>query len=74
MPTNSFLSVVPKLLKIIIHGSHSFATPVTCIYSNICMKISHFTSNRNEYQESSWGKRRPVCKSDNLTAICELTV
>jgi hypothetical protein len=29
-------------------------------------------SNRNEYQESSWGdKWRPGCKADNLTAICE---
>jgi hypothetical protein len=28
-------------------------------------------SNRNEYQESSWGKGRPVRKADNLTAICE---
>jgi hypothetical protein len=28
-------------------------------------------SNRNEYQESSWGKGRPACKADNLTAICE---
>jgi hypothetical protein len=29
-------------------------------------------SNRNEYQESSWGgKIRPVRKADNLTAICE---
>jgi hypothetical protein len=31
-------------------------------------------SNRNEYQESSWGggvKGRPACRADNLTAICE---
>jgi hypothetical protein len=28
-------------------------------------------SNRNEYQESSCGKGRPVRKADNLTAICE---
>jgi hypothetical protein len=29
-------------------------------------------SNRNEYQESSWGgKGRPARKADNLTAICE---
>jgi hypothetical protein len=27
-------------------------------------------SNRNEYQESSLGKRRPARKADNLTAIC----
>jgi hypothetical protein len=29
-------------------------------------------SNRNEYQESSWGvKGRPAHKADKLTAICE---
>jgi hypothetical protein len=28
-------------------------------------------SNRNEYQESSWGKGRPARGADNLTAICE---
>jgi hypothetical protein len=28
-------------------------------------------SNGNEYQGSSWGKRRPALKADNLTAICE---
>jgi hypothetical protein len=30
-------------------------------------------SNRNEYQESSWGVKggRPARKADNLTAICE---
>jgi hypothetical protein len=29
-------------------------------------------SNRNEYQEPSWGgKGRPARKADNLTAICE---
>jgi hypothetical protein len=27
--------------------------------------------NRNEYQESSWGKGWPARKADNLTAICE---
>jgi hypothetical protein len=34
-------------------------------------------SNRNEYQESSWGrggKGRPANKADNLTAICELII
>jgi hypothetical protein len=32
-------------------------------------------SNRNEYQESSWGVMVwPSCKADNLTAICGLTV
>jgi hypothetical protein len=32
-------------------------------------------SNRNEYQECSWGgKGWPVHKADNLTAICELIV
>jgi hypothetical protein len=51
------------------------------------MDIFHFTwslqphygpevdsaSNRNEYQESSWGVKggRPARKADNLTAICE---
>jgi hypothetical protein len=34
-------------------------------------KDSHGTSNRNEYQESSWGIGRPARKADNLTAICE---
>jgi hypothetical protein len=29
-------------------------------------------SNKNEYQESSWGgKKRPARRADNLTAICE---
>jgi hypothetical protein len=29
-------------------------------------------SNRNEYQEPSWGgEGRPAPKADNLTAICE---
>jgi hypothetical protein len=29
-------------------------------------------SNRNEYQEFSWGvKLRPTRKADNFTAICE---
>jgi hypothetical protein len=27
--------------------------------------------NTNEYQESSWGKGRPVCEADNLIAICQ---
>jgi hypothetical protein len=31
-------------------------------------------SNRNEYQESSWGKGWPVHKADNLTTIFELIV
>jgi hypothetical protein len=34
-------------------------------------------SNRDEYQESSWGggaKLRPARKADNLTAICKPTV
>jgi hypothetical protein len=31
-------------------------------------------SNRNEYQESSWGKGRPACEADNLTTISEPTV
>jgi hypothetical protein len=30
--------------------------------------------NRNEYQESSWGKGRRARKADNLTAISELIV
>jgi hypothetical protein len=29
-------------------------------------------SNRNEYQESSWGYRTASCKADNRTAIYEL--
>jgi hypothetical protein len=28
-------------------------------------------SERNEYQESSWGKKRPVRRADNLAAIYE---
>jgi hypothetical protein len=36
------------------------------------------TSNRNEYQKSSWnilgGKGLPASKADNLTAICEPNV
>jgi hypothetical protein len=33
-------------------------------------------SNRNEYQESSWGVKggRAQRKSDNFTAICELII
>jgi hypothetical protein len=31
-------------------------------------------SNRNEYQESSWGKGWPTRKADNLTVIYELIV
>jgi hypothetical protein len=32
-------------------------------------------SNRNEYQESSWGgKGRPARKADYIAAICELIV
>jgi hypothetical protein len=33
-------------------------------------------SNRNEYQESSWGLKGDLLarKADNLTAICELIV
>jgi hypothetical protein len=31
-------------------------------------------SNRNEYQESSWGKKRPARRADNLAAICEPNV
>jgi hypothetical protein len=27
--------------------------------------------NRNEYQESSWGKERPARNADKLTAIYE---
>jgi hypothetical protein len=27
--------------------------------------------NRNEYQESSWGKGLPARKAHNLTVICE---
>jgi hypothetical protein len=36
------------------------------------MALGLTASNRNEYQESSWGgKRRRASKADNLTAICE---
>jgi hypothetical protein len=31
----------------------------------------NLASNRNEYQEYSWGKARPVRKADNLPAISE---
>jgi hypothetical protein len=31
-------------------------------------------SNRNECQESPWGKGRPARKADNLTDICEPNV
>jgi hypothetical protein len=31
-------------------------------------------SNRNEYQESSWGKGQLAREADNLTATCESTV
>jgi hypothetical protein len=31
-------------------------------------------SNRNEYQESFWGKGRPARGDDNLTAISEAIV
>jgi hypothetical protein len=29
------------------------------------------STNRNEYQESSWGKGQPAREADNLIAICE---
>jgi hypothetical protein len=29
------------------------------------------TSNRNENQESSWGKGQPVRRTDKLTVVCE---
>jgi hypothetical protein len=32
------------------------------------------TSDRNEYQESSWGKGQPAHKADKPTAICDLIV
>jgi hypothetical protein len=31
-------------------------------------------SNRNEYQESSWGEVRQAPKADNLTTICKPSV
>jgi hypothetical protein len=31
-------------------------------------------SNRIEYQESSWVKKRPARRADNLVAICEPNV
>jgi hypothetical protein len=34
------------------------------------MALGSIQPNRNEYQESSWGKGRPVKKADGLTAIC----
>jgi hypothetical protein len=35
--------------------------------------VADSASNRNEYQESSWGIKggQPARKSDNLTVICE---
>jgi hypothetical protein len=35
------------------------------------MSTKNLLGVRNEYQEYSWGKARPACKADNLTAICE---
>jgi hypothetical protein len=35
------------------------------------MTLGSTVSNRNEYQESSWGKRCPAHKADNLTVIRE---
>jgi hypothetical protein len=36
------------------------------------MALRSTASNRNEYQEDSWGgKPRPARKADNLAAICE---
>jgi hypothetical protein len=32
----------------------------------------HPESNKNEYQESSWGKGQSVHKADNLTTNCEI--
>jgi hypothetical protein len=31
-------------------------------------------SNRNEYQELSWGKKRPQRRANNFAAICEPNV
>jgi hypothetical protein len=53
--------------------------PMRWIFSSNLILPVHYGSgfdlayNRNEYQESSWGKGRPAHKADNLTAICEPT-
>jgi hypothetical protein len=46
--------------------------PIDLILADALWPEADSTSNRNEYQESSWGvKVWPVRKADNLTAIYE---
>jgi hypothetical protein len=46
--------------------SESFKMMISSLLQ-FCMSSA---TNRNEYQESSWGKGWPARKADNLTAIC----
>jgi hypothetical protein len=48
--------------------------PIDLILSVALWPWGDSASNRNEYQESSWGKERLACKADNLNAICEPTL
>jgi hypothetical protein len=71
----SQMVVIPHRFKNI--GVHNLV--VRRIFSDILLvlrlkKVEKHCSNRNEYQESSWGgKGRPARKAD-LTALCEATV
>jgi hypothetical protein len=55
-------------------GRSRFRFPMWSLYFSIDLTLGpevDSASNRNEYQESSWGKGRPVRKVDNITAIFE---
>jgi hypothetical protein len=51
-------------------GQYEFLYFSSTVYTTFTDNILIIT-DRNEYQESSWGKERPVRKAENLTAICE---
>jgi hypothetical protein len=48
-------------------GFFNWPNPSSC---TTALRVD-LASNRNEYQESSWGQGRRERKADNLTAICE---
>jgi hypothetical protein len=47
-----------------------FVSNLQYLFIVICWGgVVYSVSDRNEYQESSWGKGRPARKADNYTAI-----